>query len=94
MQQKNIKNDDKDLDFEILCNDDFRYILNSNPILNDYSKVNITENTTFRYSALGQNTENIERSIDCFKKDNYYQELKRNDFWKNSYECNLLEGKE
>ena len=91
---KKIKNDDKDLDFEILCNDDFRYILNSNPILNDYSKVNITQNTTFRYSALGQSIEIIEKSIDCFKKDNYYQELKKNDFWKNSYECNLLEGKE
>ena len=91
---KNIKNEDKNLDFEILCNDDFRYILNINPILNDYSKVNITENTTFRYSALRQSIEIIEKSIDCFKKDNYYQELKKNDFWKNSYECNLLEGKE
>ena len=26
--------------------------------------------------------------------ENYYKELKKLDFWKNSYECNLTEGKE
>lgn len=92
--KKNVKNDDKNLDFEILCNDDYRYILNSNPILNDYSKINITQNTTFRYSTLGQSIELIEKSINCFKKENYYKELKNISFWENSYECNLLEGKE
>mgnify|MGYP002600607323 CR=1 FL=1 len=92
--KKNIKNDDKNLDFEILCNDDYRYILNSNPTLNDYSKINITQNTTFRYSTLGQSIELIEKSINCFKKENYYKELKNISFWENSYECNLLEGKE
>ena len=92
--KKNIKNDDKNLDFEILCNDDYRYILNSNPILNDYSKINITKNTAFRYSTLGQSIELIEKSINCFKKENYYKELKNISFWENSYECNLLEGKE
>ena len=92
--KKNIKNDDKNLDFEILCNDDYRYILNSNPILNDYSKINITKNTVFRYSTLGQSIELIEKSINCFKKENYYKELKNISFWENSYECNLLEGKE
>lgn len=92
--KKNIRNDDKNFDFEILCNDDYRYILNSNPILNDYSKINITQNTTFRYSTLGQSIELIEKSINCFKKENYYKELKNISFWVNSYECNLLEGKE
>ena len=92
--KKDIKNDDKNLNFEILCNDDFRYILNSNPILNDYSKVNTTNNTTFRYSTLGQSIDLIEKSINCFKKENYYEELRKINFWKNSYECNLLEGKE
>ena len=92
--KKNIKNDDKNLNFEILCNDDYRYILNSNPTLNDYSKINITQNTTFRYSTLGQSIELIEKSINCFKKENYYKELKNISFWENSYECNLLEGKE
>ena len=92
--KKNIKNDDKNLDFEILCNNDYRYILNSNPILNDYSKINITQNTTFRYSTLGQSIELIEKSINCFKKENYYKGLKNISFWENSYECNLLDGKE
>ena len=75
-------------------NDDYRYILNSDPILNDYSKVNITNNTQFRYVSLGQDIEQITKSIQCFKSDNYYKNLIENEFWKNSYECNLLEGKE
>ncbi len=91
---KKIKNYDKNLDFEVLCNDDFRYILNKNPILNDYSKVSLTNNTTFRYSAIGQSLDIIEKAINCFKKENLYQELKKIDFWKNAYECNLMEGKE
>lgn len=77
MQQKNIKNVDKELDFEIVCNDDYRYILNKEPMLNDYRKVNIDNNITFRYCSLGQNIEDIEKSIECFKKTNYYTELKK-----------------
>lgn len=92
--KKNIKNVDKELDFEILCNDDYRYILNKEPMLNDYRKVNIDNNITFRYCSLGQNIEDIEKSIECFKKTNYYTELKKLDVWKESYECNLLEGKD
>ena len=91
---KNIKNDDKNLKFEILCNEDFRYILNKNPMLNDYSKVEITDKTTFRYSTLGQSLDLIEKSLNCFKKANYYDELRKIDFWNDSYECNLMEGKE
>ena len=91
---KQIKNDDKKLDFEIICNDDYRYILNKTPMLNDYSKVNITSSTNFRYSTLGQSLELVEKSVNCLKKENYYKELKKLDFWKNSYECNLTEGKE
>lgn len=92
--KKDIKNVDKDLDFEILCNDDYRYILNKDPMLNDYSKINLNNNTTFRYMTFGQNIEEVKNSIICFKKNNYYKELKQNEFWKNSYECNLFEGKE
>ena len=92
--KKNIKNVDKDLNFEILCNDDYRYILNKEPLLNDYSKVNINNNTKFRYMTFGQTNEEINNSIECFKKNNYYKELIQNEFWKNSYECNLFDGKE
>lgn len=92
--KKNIKNEDKNLDFEIFCNDDYRYILNKQPMLNDYSKVVTTDNTNFRYVTFGQDLEVIKESINCFKKSNYYSNLKNNDFWLNSYECNLLEGRE
>ena len=91
---KNIKNIDKNLDFEILCNDDYRYILNKDPMLNDYSKVDISKNTSFRYITLNENIDVIKKSVECLKSNNYYEELKKIDFWKNSYECNLLEGKE
>ena len=92
--KKNIKNTDKNLDFEILCNDDYRYILNKDPILNDYSKIKLNNNTKFRYITFGQNIEEIKESINCFKKINYYNELKKINYWENSYECNLFEGKE
>lgn len=92
--KKNIKNVDKGLNFEILCNDDYRYILNKDPMLNDYSKVNVSNNIKFRYITFGQTKEEINNSVECFKKNNYYKELTQNEFWKNSYECNLFEGKE
>lgn len=92
--KKKIKNMDKDLDFEILCNDDYRYILNKNPMLNDYSKIKLNKHTNFRYITFGQSIEEITKSIKYFKMNNYYKELKQYDFWKNSYECNLYEGKD
>ena len=92
--KKNIKNVDKNLNFEILCNDDYRYILNKEPMLNDYSKVELNANTKFRYITNGQSLEEIDASIKGFKSDNYYKKLIQNEFWKNSYECNLYEGKE
>ena len=92
--KKEIKNADKNLDFEILCNDDYRYILNKNPILNDYSNIKLNNNTKFRYVTFGQSIKEIRCSVECFKEDNYYKELTKNDYWKNSYECNLFEGKE
>ena len=91
---KNIKNKDKNLDFEILCNDDYRYILNKEPILNDYSKVNLNNNTSFRYISLGQDIESVKNTIKALKNDNYYKELRKQQYWENSYECNLLEGKD
>lgn len=92
--KKALKNEDKKLDFEILCNDDYRYILNKEPMLNDYSKVVTTDNTGFRYLTFGQSLDVIKKSVECFKNTNYYTNLKKNDFWLNSYECNLFEGKE
>ena len=92
--KKHIKNEDKNLNFDILCNDDYRYILNKDPILNDYSKVDIKSNVNFRYVTFGDNIQNIKESIEALKTKNYYKNLKQLDYWKNSYECNLFEGKE
>ena len=92
--KKPIKNEDKNLNFDILCNSDYRYILNKEPMLNDYSKINTDDNVDFRYSTYGQSLEEINGTITYLKKDNYYDELKKLDFWKDSYKCNLFEGKE
>lgn len=92
--KKEITNKDKKMNFEIFCNTDYRYVLNSDPILNDYSKLKVKDNTNYRYITTGQSKEEIKNSVACLKKDNYYTELKKIEFWKNSYECNLFEGKE
>lgn len=91
---KCIKNEDKNLNFEIACEDDYRMILNQNPILNDYSKVEVSDNTLYRYMTIGQDISLIKKSIQVFKQKNYYNKLIKIDGWKDSYECNLLEGKE
>lgn len=91
---KEIKNEDKNMKFEVICEDDFRMVLNQNPILNDYSKVDVSKNTSFRYITIGQSIDTIKKTILIFKSKNYYNELKKNSEWKNSYECNLLQGKE
>lgn len=91
---KSIKNEDKNLDFEIYCNSDYRYILYNKPILNNYSKVDVLENTKFRYVTSNEDINIIEETINELKKDNYYKNLKKLNYWKNSYECNLLKGKE
>ena len=92
--KKSIKNIDKSLDFEIYCNDDYRYLLNSNPILNDYSKFNLPSNISFRYVSLNQDLNTIIKTIEILKQENYYNKLKNSLDWKESYECNILEGKE
>ena len=91
---KEIKNEDKNLDFEIYCNDDYRYILNKEPILNDYSKVKLASTTKFRYVVSNETINDLNIYIECFKQKNYYNKLKNYSYWKNSYECNTLEGKE
>lgn len=91
---KKIKNQDKNLDFEVLCNEDYRFVLYKNPILNDYSKVNLNDTTTYRYTTIGQSLDLIEQTVNCLKEFNYYDELKKMDFWNKSYECNLIDSKE
>ena len=91
---KPIHNEDKNLDFEIICNDDYRYILNKTPILNDYTSLPINENISYRYCALGHSIEQIQEVVISIEKNNYYKYLKSLKYWKDSYECNLIEGKD
>lgn len=91
---KEINNTDKDLDFQILCNDDYRYILNKEPILNNYNTLNVDDNIKFRYITIGQDEETIIETVEILKKENYYSKLKDLPFWRDSYECNIVEGKE
>ena len=91
---KQIYNEDKNLEFEILCNEDYRYILNNIPILNDYTTLPINNNISYRYCCLGHTIEEIEKVVESLDKDNYYKYLRKLDTWKNSYECNLIEGKD
>ena len=90
---KTIVNVDKRIDFEILCNTDYRYVLSKIPVLNDYSRFKIEENVNFRYITLGDNMKNIRKTIKILKETNFYERLKANDYWKDSYECNIIESK-
>lgn len=91
---KSIYNEDKNLEFEILCNEDYRFILNKTPILNDYTTLPINNNISYRYCCLGHTIDEIKNVVDSITKDNYYKYLKNLDTWKESYECNLIEGKD
>lgn len=91
---KSIKNEDKDLLFDIICKDDYRMLLYKYPVLNNYSKVDITTNTKFRYIVSNETQEEIDKTVRIMKNTNFYDELKKINFWKNSYECNLIESRD
>lgn len=91
---KDLKNKDKNLDFEIFCNSDIRYVINKYPILNNYSNIELNGNTSFRYVTLAQNIDDIKETVKVLKKKNYYDSLKRQNTWLHSYECNVIEGRE
>ena len=76
-----------------MCNTDYRYVLSKFPVLNNYSRFKIEENVNFRYITLGDNIENIRKTINILKEINFYEKLKAVDYWKNSYECNIIESK-
>ena len=51
------------------------------------------EKYKFRFLADGFSIEEIEKFIEEIKNKNYYNNLLKAKTWENSYECNLLEGK-
>ena len=91
---KGLKNRDKNLDFEIFCNSDIRYVVNKHPILNNYSNIELKSNTSFRYVTLTQDVEEIKETVKVLKKENYYDSLMKQSAWLHSYECNVVEGRE
>ena len=91
---KEINNDDKDMKYSIICKKDYRMIINNDPILNDYTKVDLKNaNVSFRYITLNQDLKTIKSTIDVLKDKNYYKKLKIMKTWNKSYECNLFHSK-
>jgi hypothetical protein len=41
----------------------------------------------------GQTIDEIKKSIELFKSNNYFDLMKKNNIWKNSYENNILEDR-
>ena len=87
---KKIKNICKDLNFEIICKEDYRMILFNKPILNDYSKFNINKNSKFRYVTYSQSLDEVKMTIEILKESNYVERLLKTNLWRDSYENNLI----
>ena len=93
-KSKIIKNEDKNLNFDIRCEDDYRMLFYQYPILNDYSKIDVCPNTLYRYVTSDETPEEIDRTLTILKGEQYYKNLKKEKYWVNSYECNLIEGRD
>ena len=91
--EKIIYNKSKELKFITTCKAEHRELYYEYPILNDYSKFDLGANAKFRFITRGFTNEQIEFFIKNVCDCNYYEKLKGNEEWKNSYECNLIEGR-
>lgn len=87
---KEIRNVSKDLDFEVVCKKDYRMVFFNNPILNNYSKFDINNKMKFRYVAYTQKIEDIEKTVELLKTENYFDNMKNIDEWKEAYQNNLI----
>lgn len=87
---KNIKNVSKDLSFQIVCKKDYRMVFFNRPILNDYSKFDLNDQAKFKYVAYSQDKEEIERTVEMLKKEDYFENMIKNELWKESYQNNLI----
>ena len=87
---KRIRNVSKDLDFEIICKKDYRMVFFNKPILNDYSRFDINDKIRFRYVTYTQNIEEIEKTVKMLKLENYFDNMKKTEEWKESYQNNLI----
>lgn len=91
--KKIVKNHDKEMDFEILCAKDSRFMIYKYPILNNYKKVVAYGKSSFRYVTYGQTLDEIKKSVEMFKSDYYFELMKKSKIWEKSYENNILENR-
>lgn len=91
---KNIENIDKNLQFEISCSEDYRSIYYKEPILNDISRFNNNGNINYRYITFDEDINDILNNIKIILNKNYFNNLKKEKYFKNSYECNILESRD
>ena len=93
--KKVIKNEDKSLLFNIKCESDYRMLYYQYPILNNYSKVKYNDKVSYRYVITDETEDEFKETINIFKNSNsYYSDLNNMNYWKNSYECNLLDSRD
>ena len=65
------------------------------PILNNYSKVKYNDKVSYRYVITDETEDEFKETINIFKNSNsYYSDLNNMNYWKNSYECNLLDSRD
>ena len=62
----------------------------NNPILNNYSKFDINNKMKFRYVTYTQKIEDIEKTVELLKTENYFDNMKNVDEWKEAYQNNLI----
>ena len=93
INQKEILNNSKNLNFTISCKPEHREMYYKEPVLNDYSKFELNKNIKFRFITKGFLVEDIKEFILSVKQEDYYNKLIQKEIWKNSYECNLLDGR-
>ena len=90
---KEIINIDKNIKFKIICKKDYRMLVADSPMLNNFQRVKNNSNVGFRYITTDQEIDEILKTIEILKKENYFENLKETEIWKTSYEGNILESR-
>lgn len=91
--EKELINVDKNIKFKIICKDDYRMIIADTPMLNNFQYFNNCNSIKFRYVTTDQEIDEIIKTINTIKEENYYEKLKNMKLWKDSYEGNILESR-
>ena len=68
-------------------------VIADTPMLNNFQHFKNCENISFRYVTTDQKIDEIINTINVLKEKDYFYKLKDTEFWKNSYEGNILESR-